>query len=133
MQAGEGNEAVTPSTPQTHRTHGDSGHSSSEEDQFKDSESSEFLKLMNFIYNQFEEARGDSTNFRDKSPGPGQEDFVSHKKGRSLSRFRWSRPMKNSVKFVDKSVSDRLHDGRSATLPYTHRNRRKWYEVSCVV
>ena len=38
--------------------------------------------------------------------------------------------MTNSVKFVDKLVSDRVRAGRSAVLPYTRRQRRRCYDVS---
>ena len=41
-----------------------------------DTESSNFVKLANFMYSQFEDSKGVEDDFHEPSPGPGQEDFM---------------------------------------------------------
>ena len=111
---------------------GDPGHLSSGEDAHPtgDDDSSDFVHLAQFIYSQFEDSKGSRINLRARSPGPGQEDFVPQRKVGSFTPFRWSRPMTNSAKLTDRLVSDRVHAGLSAVLPYTRRQMRRCYEVS---
>ncbi|MPC81142.1 hypothetical protein E2C01_075743 [Portunus trituberculatus] len=59
-----------------HATHEDLYQISEEEEQHTVSEPSDFLKLANFIYDKFGEAKGVRETRHDRAPGPGQEDFV---------------------------------------------------------
>ncbi|MPC64140.1 hypothetical protein E2C01_058252 [Portunus trituberculatus] len=104
--------------------------SAGEDEQQPERDSSDFLTLANFVYDQFPESKGVREDFCERSPGPGQEDFLQQKGRDSFTPFRWSRPLLNLAQFVDRCVSDRLHAGSSATLPHTRRGKRKAYVVS---
>ncbi|MPC92653.1 hypothetical protein E2C01_087755 [Portunus trituberculatus] len=58
-----------------HTTHEDLYQTSEEKEQHTVSEPSD-LKLANFIYDQFGEAKGVRETRHDGAPGPGREDFV---------------------------------------------------------
>ncbi|MPC77054.1 hypothetical protein E2C01_071496 [Portunus trituberculatus] len=113
-----------------HATHENLYQTSEEEEQHTVSELSDFLKLANFIYDQFGEAKGVRETRHDRVPGPGQEDFVLPQERDTFIPFCWLRPLTNSARLVDQWVADRLCDGNTAALPYTRRPKKKWYVVS---
>ncbi|MPC79604.1 hypothetical protein E2C01_074140 [Portunus trituberculatus] len=113
-----------------HATHEDLYQTSEEEEQHTVSEPSDFLKLGNFIYDQFGEAKGVRETRHDHAPGPGQEDFVLLQERDTFIPFCWSCPLTNSARLVDQWVADCLRHGNTAALPYTRRPKRKWYVVS---
>lgn len=107
------------SSPQPCQEEGSTADTNSviEEDQ------SDFLKLANYVHSQFEEAKGSTPSFQEKTLGPGQEDFVARKRKHSLFPFRWSDPMTQARDHVDRMVTKKISSGRSPLLPFSLAGR----------